>query len=183
MVDPVVIEQWMSSAESAATILALGVGAWWTYSRFISERGGVPRIQFDVEVRDHGVVGQERLVELVAIVENKGRVQHVIKDFRYGVRYLLDGEPFEVSAEIADQVRFPNIAREGSWVPPAWEYTFVEPEVSNTYSVLTSVPTASRFLLLWARFDYNRPYRKQRVSYRAGGDRTAITSFVTTFSV
>lgn len=64
------------SIESLATVVALGIGGYWTYRRFIRQRENCPFIEFTVDVHFVGRQGGKWIVELIAYLENKGKVQH-----------------------------------------------------------------------------------------------------------
>ncbi len=71
-------------------LLAIGVlvGGGWALWRFVLEREGKPKIQFDLDLNILGKQGNKFLVEVIAIVENKGRVRHWLKDFRFDLHYF-----------------------------------------------------------------------------------------------
>ena len=69
-----------SAMQSVATVMALCVGAYWTYTRFIKQRENFAFIEFTVDINFIGKQGEFWIVELIADLENKGKVQHRFSD-------------------------------------------------------------------------------------------------------
>jgi hypothetical protein len=60
--------------ESIATLAALIVGGYWTYTRFIKQRENFAFIEFTVDINFIGKQNAWWIVELIAYLENKGKV-------------------------------------------------------------------------------------------------------------
>jgi hypothetical protein len=140
--------------QSVVTAAALLGGGWWALARFWREREGALRIQFDLAVRFIGYRVEIWLVELIATLENKGKIRHKIKEFTFQLSYLTSAG--EISSVDASKliVPFQNIAASGSWLSKNWLYTFVEPGVKQSFTVVTTIPEEALYLYLSARFDY-----------------------------
>ena len=65
--------------QSVATPLALIIGGAWAYRRYFSEEGNYPHIETAADVVFVGQQGGFWIVELVGILENKGKVRHKIE--------------------------------------------------------------------------------------------------------
>jgi hypothetical protein len=140
--------------ESIATIIALAVGAYWTYGRFVRNREDHPLIQFWLEIRVIGTIEKNWIIELLAYVENKGKVQHQLNDLAFDLNGLLEDDILNSSEEFGGQSYFPHELRRGSWLPHNFQYFFVEPGIQAKYSYITHVPINSRFLMLHGWFQY-----------------------------
>jgi hypothetical protein len=106
--------QLAGAIESLMTILALAIGGYWAYWRFIRQREGRPHVQFSADIVFIRKQGDWWIVEFVAWLENKGKVQHLIKDFHFDVHALFADDPVEVSADFRGQVFFPHEIAKGS---------------------------------------------------------------------
>src|SRR5438132_3184136 len=93
------IEKGTAAAESAVTAAAILAGGFWTYRRFIRQQEDFPHIQFAVDVNFVGVQDGSWLLEVVALVENKGKVRHTVKKFDFDLRYLKPGDPVKLGDE------------------------------------------------------------------------------------
>jgi hypothetical protein len=140
-----------------ATILALVIGSLWTYRLFIRRREDVPHIEFTVDVNFVGMQDDQWLVEVLALLENKGQVKHSISDFTFDLRCLSAGEALRHGGEVINyQLEIPQKIKEGSWMPRGWDYTFIEPGIRTRYSFITSVPVSASFVLVHGRFFYSK---------------------------
>ena len=139
---------------SAATVLALAVGGFWTYNRFVKQREKFPFIEFTVDIFPVGKQGDWWIVELIAYIENKGKVQHRIRDFDFHLVALSEREQVTISEEWGNQVDFKETVARGSWLPKKAKFFFVDPGVKAKYSYIARVPAGRSFLNLHARFVY-----------------------------
>jgi hypothetical protein len=145
-----------SGLSSLATILALGIGALWTYQRFVRTREANPKIQFTVDISF--VIQQNGfwVAEALAFLENKGLVRHDIKTFSFDVRYFLEGDP--IHKDVGFTVYVPNEddeSNEGSWLPKEWGSTYIEPGLLTRYSSLIRIPVAATAVLIHGKFMYS----------------------------
>lgn len=69
-----VLEQASAIGANVATVLALGVGGWWTYSRFFKNRSGKPKAALSHSVEDRRLTNNDLLVRVVLRLENTGSV-------------------------------------------------------------------------------------------------------------
>jgi hypothetical protein len=140
------------SVESLATALALLVGGYWTYNRFLRQRDDFAFIEFTVEINVIGAHGDSSIVELVANLENKGKVQHQVRDLSFELDGIKQLEALEVNSKFGGQAYFPHSIASGAWVPPATY--FIEPGLTNRYSYVARVPNDVAYLMLHGRFTY-----------------------------
>ncbi len=141
--------------ESLATILALIVGAYWTYYRFVRQGDNQPLIEFTTDVAFIGKHQDWWVVELTALIENKGKVQHRISEFAFDMFALQYDDPLEPKQEFGGQVCFPHPVVTGSWLPKKFDYFFIDPGTKAKYSFVTRIPDSARFAILHTWFTYS----------------------------
>ncbi len=141
--------------QSLVTAVGIVVGAIWTYRRFIRQREGCPKVQFDLSANVHLRAQGEHIVEIVAALQNKGVVRHWLNEFKFDLLYLPKGcELITGDDRINKQTLFTKVISNRHWIPPDWKRTFIDPGMSQIYTYVTSVPSDSEFLLIYATFRY-----------------------------
>ena len=148
------VVQLIGALESLATVLALLIGGFWTYRRFIRQRKGYPLIEFCVDINFVGCKDEYWVVELTATLENKGRARQEIREIDFELDAILSDDPIQISNKFKGQVFFPHKIAKGTWLSSGWDYTFVEPGIKTRYTHVTRVPTNATFLILHSWFDY-----------------------------
>lgn len=145
---------WIKLFESVVTILAIIIGGIWTYRRFIRQREDHALIDFSVDIVFHSKLKDWWIVEVVAYIENKGKVQHKIELFEFELASLNFSDNVEITEEFGGQVHFPNIITRRSFLPKKYRYFFVEPGLKNKYSFISRVPADTELLILHSWFNY-----------------------------
>lgn len=140
--------------ESVATSLALLIGGFWAYFRFVRQRENTALIDFNVEINFVSKKGDWWIVELIAFVENKGKVQHRIKEFDFELASLNVGDRVETAAQYGNQVHFPNEVAKGSFLPNKCMYFFIEPGLKNKYTYVARIPESAEAIMLHSSFNY-----------------------------
>ncbi len=141
------------------TSIAILIGGGWTFWRFILLREGNSKIQFNVDLKVIGVHKDKYIVEVIAVVENKGNVRHYVNDFCFDLLYLSDkNDVVEGDERINKQVLFEKTLSKRYWIPPDWYYSFIDAGVIQNYTYTTFLPLDSKFALVFAQFKY--PDRK-----------------------
>ncbi|MEJ2363659.1 MAG: hypothetical protein P8075_01955 [Deltaproteobacteria bacterium] len=148
------LSQLAASIESIATVIALVLGGLWAYRRFVRQREDYPHIDFRVDLRFVGLHSGSWVVEIIAWLENKGRVQHKISKFTFDLRYLIDSDKLQRAEQFGGQILFPHKAAKGSWLPQDWEFTFIDPGIRTHYSYIGTLPAEARIALLHGWFEY-----------------------------
>lgn len=142
--------------ESIATVIALGVGAYWTYTRFIKQRENFAFIEFTVDMNFVGKQDGKWIIELIAYLENKGKVQHRFSDLSFDLAALFKTDPVRSNEQYGGQAFFPHEIAKRPWLPPG-SY-FIEPGLKAKYSHVVHVPEEAAFVMLHGRFTYeNQP--------------------------
>ncbi|MHC1777561.1 MAG: hypothetical protein AB9834_19340 [Lentimicrobium sp.] len=145
---------WLQSIESVVTIAAIIVGGYWTYRRFIRQREDFALIDFSVDIEFHAKIKDWWIVEIIAYIENKGKVQHKIELFDFKLESINSTDNIDDDEEHRNQVLFPNIIAENSFKSKDAGYFFIEPGLKNKYSHVAKVPANAEVLLLHSWFDY-----------------------------
>ncbi|WP_426524157.1 hypothetical protein [Bradyrhizobium sp. McL0615] len=140
--------------QSIVTPLALVIGGWWAYRRYIVEESNFPHIETSAEISLIGQQGDFWIVELVAVLNNKGKVQHKIEKFAFDLNALYENDPIDVSKKWAGQINFPHEIAKGSFIPKSFQYFVVGPSVTARYSYIARVPASATYLILHCSFDY-----------------------------
>ncbi len=137
------------------TSVAILIGGGWTFWRFILQREGHSKIQFNVDFRIIGVHKDKYIVEVVAIVENKGLVRQYVNDFRFDLLCLSDKQDIiDGDDRINRQVLFKKIIDKRYWIPPDWCNSFIDAGVIQYYTYTTSLPNDAKFALVYGHFKY-----------------------------
>ena len=137
---------------SGITAFAVILGGAWAYLRFIRNREAHPKVEFEVDVNFVRMQGDFWIVEAVAHIDNKGLVRHNISKFTFSIRYLTATDPVESDGRFL--VCMPHSAAKGSWLPHAWEDSFVEPGIQTRYSSPARIPKNATVVLIHGKFFY-----------------------------
>ena len=138
--------------ESLATVLALGVGGYWTYLRFIKQREDYAFIEFTVDIYFIGKQDGKWIIELIAYLENKGKVQHKFSDLSFDLALLMHGDPVEPTEKYSGQAFFVHEGIRRLWIP-AGSY-FIEPGIKAKYSYVAQIPEQATYVMLHGHFSY-----------------------------
>jgi hypothetical protein len=137
----------------AGFCLALLVGAVLAYRRYRAMESSYAHIETALDISFLGQQDCFWIVELKAILNNKGRVQRRIHKFRFDLNAIDADDP--IDANTRGQVNFSNEIAKGSFVPKGYAYCVVGPTVTATYTYVARVPARATFLILHCWFDYN----------------------------
>jgi len=157
------IENWKNVAaalQSIATIASFIIGGIWVYLRFIRQQEKYPNIEFLADIEFLGFQNDWWLVEIIASIENKGKAQHKMNEFRFDLNALYPDDPIEVSKKWGGQVNFPRLIAEGSFLPEKFSFFFLDPGTKAKYSYIARIPKQARFVILhcWFKYDDDRGY-------------------------
>lgn len=159
------IKEIVEIIESIAKTIGLFIGAIWVYLKFIRNRENHPKIEFNVDVRLLGSQNEKLIIEIIAVVENKGLVRHWINDFTCDVLILKATDLVEHGDErINHQILFNKnnpIKSNGEskreriiWIPKDWYDTFIDSGIKQQYTYLTGVPDTTTFISIYSQFIY-----------------------------
>jgi hypothetical protein len=139
----------------AGLCLAMLIGGVVAYRRHRARESSYARIETSAEISFIGQQDNFWIVELKAILNNKGKVQRRIHKFRFDLNAIHADDAIDVSKKWGGQVNFANEIAKGSFVPRGYAYCVVGPDVTATYSYVARVPQWATFLVLHCWFDYN----------------------------
>jgi hypothetical protein len=139
----------------AAVCLAVLIGGLLAYRRYRAKESAYAHIETSAEISFIGQQDNFWVVELKAILNNKGKVQRRIYGFRFDLNAIHMEDAIDVSRKWGGQVNFANEIAKGSFVPPGYAYCVVGPSVTATYSYVARVPQWATFLVLHCWFEYN----------------------------
>ncbi len=143
--------------QAAVTAIGLCAGGLWALRRYVFHRESVPKLELRVDVEFVGRQKGEWLVELLGLLKNKGNVPHKIRDLRFELRYLRrDDGLADGGADIQRQVKFAELAKEGSWTPGDQDESMtLLPGIAIRYNHLAKIPADVAFVLLHGRLKYH----------------------------
>ena len=139
---------------SIAQSFAIVVGGIWAYHRYVLEENNYPHIETSAEINFVGQQGDFWIVELIAVLNNRGKVQHKIRKFVFDLNAVFSDEKIEVNKKWGGQVDFANEVANGSFIPNDFQYFVIGPAITAKYSYVARVPKSARFLILHCSFDY-----------------------------
>ena len=142
-------------AQSACAVMAVLVGSIWAIWRYALKREAQPKIEFTLELQALGAIAEERLVNVVAVITNRGSVRHYLSDFWFNLHPMREGDPVIIGGpEIDGQVKFGRSERKRYWISPSRKRFFIDPGVTQRYIHVTTIPLAARFVLVYGHFAY-----------------------------
>lgn len=145
------LETW---GKLSSVIVAL-IGGWWAIEKWRKRDEHFPRINFEVTANFLGIQDGQMVVEVVAILENKGVVPLKIKDFTFKMRGISSEDPLKKGNEsVREQLLFTRELAKGPFIPEKWIYSFVYPQVKTNYNYVTSIPMNISFIRVQADFAY-----------------------------
>lgn len=158
------LENWeklSSILQGVVTSVSIIIAGWWAYRRFVVQQEKYPNINFTADINLIGKQEDEWLVELIALIDNKGKAQHKMEDFRFDLNAILKDERLTLSKKWGGQVDFTHQIAEGSFLPSNMTFFFIDPGTSAKYSYITKLPKDTAFIILHCTFDYfdKRGYR------------------------
>lgn len=140
--------------ESAVTTTGIIVAGYWAIFIYGRQRENHPHIQFSADIILHKKIGNWWIAELIACVENKGKVRHKIHDFEFDLYAIRETDDVVSSSEYRGQVNFPLEVAKGSFLRHDFEYYFIEPGVTAKYSYVTRIPANSEAVIFHTWFKY-----------------------------
>jgi len=133
------------------TALTALVTVWW----FITQRQFAPQIEFDVDARIIKSAGGPVVAEYTLNLKNNGKVQVRLPRIGLRVRSLNRGDQIERFDDA--RLKFPhklfdlyNVLSNNK----NWEFTFLEPGITQRYRVVSVVPNEAILLLVFGEFEY-----------------------------
>lgn len=143
-----IVESWISTA-------AVLVGGSWVLWRFVLQRESHPKIEFGLELHVLGRVRDELLVNVVAVITNRGTVRHYLRDFWFVLNHLSSNDDIATGgADIDGQVRFRAGDRRCYWIQADRNQYFIDAGVTQRYTHVMAIPAATKFAHVYGHFKY-----------------------------
>jgi hypothetical protein len=155
----------LAEIESIVKIIAIIIGAIWVYFKFIRTRENHPKIEFNVDVKLLGRQDGKILIEVLAELENKGLVRHLIKKFSCNVLILKSTDSVVHGDEkINNQLLFEkynpvnlqtdNKQERINLIIKDWCESFIDSGIKQHYTYLTDIPDSTTFVSIYSQFYY-----------------------------
>ncbi len=104
----------IAEIESLITIIAIVLAGAWTLFRFGIAREQYPKLQFELQLNKLGTSRDKIIVELIAVITNKGIARQYIKGFRFNILTFDDEMPFDMSdPKIEKRLKFKKLNKGG----------------------------------------------------------------------
>jgi len=151
------------------TILAILAAGIWTFYRFGITREKHPKLQFDLDLNVLGRTEKDYIVQLVAIVENKGLTRQYIDDFKFNVLCFNDDMPVDISDDkINYQLKFEPKYMKTDWFLSKHQH-FVDGGITHKFRYVTVLPRETSYAMI-----YSKLYDKKKGFPKKVGDRYYI---------
>jgi hypothetical protein len=124
------------------------------HRRYNAKESDYPHIESAPEISFIGQQDHFWIVELKAVLNNKGKAPHKVHKFRFDLDAIYADDPIDVSKKWGGQVHFNNEITKGSFVPKGYSYCVIGPQVTSTYTYVARVPDWATFLIFHCSFDY-----------------------------
>lgn len=135
--------------------ISLAVGAaLFTYYKYFSEGAHKQRIEFEIDFADLGKKGNERIIEIGVIAENKGNVEQRFRDIKLRVRGIDESSELSEIEGYEPRLAFPIDLGKSSLVTEKFNYYFVRPKVRQRFPMVRRVPASWTHFHVRATFKY-----------------------------
>ena len=148
------IKEYTEISTSILTTLSILIGGCWVFYRFVLQQERFPNINFSTDINVIGQQDDHWIIELIALIENKGKAQHKMDELGFDLNAIFSDDKVESKEEWGGQVDFPQRLKHGSYLPKHQRYFFIDPGTMAKYSYLTKVPLNTSFLMLHSNFKY-----------------------------
>jgi hypothetical protein len=142
----------VSDLSALVTISAILIAGIWTLYRFGISRERYPKLQFDLDMRHLGNSGDKNIVELVAVITNKGITRQHIHDFKFNILVFDEDMPFDQSDErIEKRLKFKDLEKGLNWDNPDHK-PFVDGGMRREFTYVTALDANVRFAMIYSKF-------------------------------
>ena len=151
----------LNDLQSLITITAIILAGAWSLYRFGLSREQYPKLQFELQLNKLGMSRDKLIVELIAVITNKGIARQYIKGFRFNILTFDDGSPFDMSdPKIEKRLKFNKLNKgtedskgELSWIDSHYP-VFVDGGISREFRYVTALDKDVRFVMIYSKFDH-----------------------------
>lgn len=160
----------MESIVEIIGLLVVVSSAAFAYIRFFREGTHKQRIEFDLELVDLNQVGNERIVEVGVLVENKGYVEHRFDQIHLKIRGIEGNSELGELEGYEPRLKFPLELHTADLIIEKDEYYFVRPKVKQRFPLTVKIPASVSHLLIGAEFLYSDgDFHKAERAFYLGG--------------
>ncbi len=145
--------------QSLVTIASILIGGAWVIYRFILQRERYPNINFDCDIIFIGKQNNAWIIEIMAVVENKGKAQHAMNVFEFTLDAIRSDEVICRAEQWEGQTDFPHPAGSGSFMKTDYTCLYIDPGTVAKYSSVLTIPDQFSFLLLSCMFKYQEKHK------------------------
>ena len=138
---------------SLITVLALLSAGIWTLYRFGIARERYAKLQFELQMIQLGMSRDKHIIELVAIIRNKGLARQYIRSFRFNILTFDDHMPFDMEdPNIEKRLKFKEVDNTLRWAS-AKHKAFVDGGMKQEFTYVTAIDKDVRFVMVYSKFD------------------------------
>lgn len=148
--------------QSIITLIAIILAGAWTLYRFGIAREQYPKLQFELQLNKLGTSRDKEIVELIAIITNKGIARQYIKGFRFNILTFDDNTPFDMSdTRIEKRLKFNKLNKgidgeskgELNWIDSKYP-VFVDGGIAREFRYVTAIDKDVCFVMIYSKFDH-----------------------------
>lgn len=158
----------LDGLKSLLITLGVAVGAFWGCYLFWIRREYAPYSEFDTDIKFVGRQGDRWLVEVLAIISNRGATRLAMHELGFTLKTMMPKDPVHHDDAHNGQTRigegsYSGVPRRGHWLPPEdkvtakdkkWVRTYVEPRTTVRYSYVADIAASAAFAHVHGKFYY-----------------------------
>ena len=131
------------------------IAAIFTYYKFFREGTHKQRIEFDIDFHNLGVKNSERIIEIGALVENKGNVEQRFYSMLLRFRGIDNDSKLIELKDHKPRLAFP-ISSKNKWemIPEKYVPFFVRPRVKQRLPIVVKIPVEWTHIQVKITFKY-----------------------------
>jgi hypothetical protein len=167
------VKSWSDVLANVAQVLAIGIGGWWAYTKFIRQREEWPRVTVEQVVSRRSLSPEQTLLRVAVKAKNDGPVLVEVDDVRVDVYQVLPlGEGVQKALEEGALV--PEGATEVSW--PCIESRHrhwnvgevsIEPGESDEFGFDFALPAETKTVFIYC-YIRNVMHQEREIGWQVG---------------
>lgn len=135
-------------------VLLAIVGALFAYYKFFREGSHRQRIEFDLDLKDLGIIEGFRVIEVGVLASNKGHIEQKFDSIKLKIRGIeFNQELFDIEGH-EPRLAFPEKIDPVSVISKKYKYYFVRPGVTQRFPVVVKIPKNWRLVQARSTFKY-----------------------------
>jgi len=144
------LQEWKdvaSLAQAFATGLSLFVAASWVYYRYVRNAENRSNVGMKCEIKHVGILQNTHVVQVTAVIENRGKVPYTIHALELKLRAIHEGTVpiLKRGSTGRNHLDFGEPEYVGSFIGENWR-TVVDPGIVSNLHQVVSIPTTARLL-------------------------------------